>query len=500
MLPLINIVLVSTFAGILYTTYVVIWRLYWSPLAQFPGPKFAAATFLYEFYYDIFQGGQFVFKKLELHKKYGPIVRINPWELHVNDPDFYDELYAGGSRRRDKFAYHARQFGSGDSAFGTVSHELHRIRRAPLNKFFSKASIIRLEPLIQSVVNRLCDRLHQYQKAGKAAEISSAYACLSNDVITNYAFAQSHDFVGRSTDFRTDVHEALSHSGAAIRISKQIPWMTPMFQIIPRSIMRLFSRPMAGLLDYNDELASQIQPILNGTPTKIKPACSNHLTIFHEIMNSDLPPSEVKLDRLKQEAFSVLGAGTETTAWTLSVTTYYILANPAIHNRMKEELRPVFQKAGGRPSWTQLEQLPYLQGVISEGLRLSFGVSAHLPRVAPDEVLCYQNWKIPAGTPIGMTSVLLHLDPAIFPSPQTFRPSRWLENPRLSRYLVSFSKGSRKCLGMNLAYAELYLCLCYIIMEFPDMKLFDTTVADVQIIADDFIPRSSGRGVRVLMD
>jgi hypothetical protein len=114
-------------------------------------------------------------------------------------------------------------------------------------------------------------------------------------------------------------------------------------------------------------------------------------------MNSDLPPSEVKLDRLKQEAFSVLGAGTETTAWTLSVTTYYILANPAIHNRMKEELRPVFQKAGGRPSWTQLEQLPYLQGVISEGLRLSFGVSAHLPRVAPDEVLCYQNWKIPAG-------------------------------------------------------------------------------------------------------
>jgi hypothetical protein len=58
----------------------------------------------------------------------GPIVRINPWELHVNDPDFCDELYTGASRRRDNVAYHAGQFGNGDSAFVTVPHELHRIR------------------------------------------------------------------------------------------------------------------------------------------------------------------------------------------------------------------------------------------------------------------------------------------------------------------------------------------------------------------------------------
>jgi hypothetical protein len=58
----------------------------------------------------------------------GPIVRINPWELHVSHPDFYEELYAKVGRRRDKFQYHAAQFGNPESAFGTVSHDLHRLR------------------------------------------------------------------------------------------------------------------------------------------------------------------------------------------------------------------------------------------------------------------------------------------------------------------------------------------------------------------------------------
>lgn len=37
-------------------------------------------------YYDIWLGGQYTFKIIELHKQYGPIIRISPWELHISDP------------------------------------------------------------------------------------------------------------------------------------------------------------------------------------------------------------------------------------------------------------------------------------------------------------------------------------------------------------------------------------------------------------------------------
>lgn len=40
----------------------------------------------YEAYYDLILGGQYTFKIGELHKQYGPIIRISPWELHISDP------------------------------------------------------------------------------------------------------------------------------------------------------------------------------------------------------------------------------------------------------------------------------------------------------------------------------------------------------------------------------------------------------------------------------
>lgn len=83
-----------------YTLYGAIYRLYLSPVASFPGPKLAALTFGYEFYYDIIKRGRYTWKISDLHKQYGPIIRINPYEIHVIDPEFYDELYIGHGKRR----------------------------------------------------------------------------------------------------------------------------------------------------------------------------------------------------------------------------------------------------------------------------------------------------------------------------------------------------------------------------------------------------------------
>ena len=93
----------------LYVVQLVVRRLYFSPISHIPGPKLAAATWWYEFYYDIVLGGQYTFKILELHKKYGPVIRINPDEVHVGDPDFYPELYTGPGRRREKTKFFVKQ-------------------------------------------------------------------------------------------------------------------------------------------------------------------------------------------------------------------------------------------------------------------------------------------------------------------------------------------------------------------------------------------------------
>ncbi|KAI1458819.1 hypothetical protein F4805DRAFT_474078 [Annulohypoxylon moriforme] len=108
-----SLTLTLAYAGVglmVYFFALVLYRLFLHPLAGFPGSKIAAATVLYEFYYDAIKTGQYTFKIQEMHEKYGPIIRISPEELHCNDPSFIDVLYAGGSVRRDKYKFFLNQF------------------------------------------------------------------------------------------------------------------------------------------------------------------------------------------------------------------------------------------------------------------------------------------------------------------------------------------------------------------------------------------------------
>ncbi|KAK7960783.1 hypothetical protein PG988_011997 [Apiospora saccharicola] len=69
-----------------------------------------------------------------------PIIRINPKEIHIVDPNFYDTSYAGSGRKRDKWDWIIRSFGVDESVIGTLGHDEHRVRRAALSPYFSKQS------------------------------------------------------------------------------------------------------------------------------------------------------------------------------------------------------------------------------------------------------------------------------------------------------------------------------------------------------------------------
>jgi cytochrome P450 len=246
--------------------------------------------------------------------------------------------------------------------------------------------------------------------------------------------------------------------------------------------------------------------------------------LFHELLKSNLPESDKSVARLKDEALIVVAAGTLTTSWALCVAIYHLLASPDLLSKLKQELRTVIPDRNIQTSLPQLEKLPYLTGIIQEALRLSYGVASRLQRISPDKPLTFTEssgkiWIIPPGTPVSMTSVLIHHDESIFPDSHEFRPERWINNRRLDRYLVAFSKGSRQCLGINLAYAEMYLCLSTIFRLFGSadtdglekahgvrddgdegvLELYHTTIKDVKIVGDGFIPlREAGsRGIYV---
>lgn len=238
------------------------------------------------------------------------------------------------------------------------------------------------------------------------------------------------------------------------------------------------------------ELVGIIKAKASGAGSDSSSAKSVYYTVLD---NPILPASEKALLRLEQEGALLVLAGTESPTKSLNMLFYHLLANTQIMSKLREELSTVAQPA----SWTQLERLPYLTAVIEEAHRLSFGVTARTARIAretliytPTSYAAYssnigKSFKIPAGTPMSTTTLSAHTAPSVFPDPFVFDPERWLgdEGRKLQKYQMSFGKGSRKCLGIELARAEMYLVTVALVQGF-DMNLWKTEASDVAFVHD----------------
>jgi len=235
--PLAPLLLIAVLAGyIVYGVVIVIYRLLFSPLARFPGPKIAAATAWYEFYYDIVETGRYYQRITEMHDEYGtsngadsgllgahtyrdstgPIVRINPWELSIRDGDFHKSLYVAGSVRRTEIfprsragigidgkthaaTYtHSTQTQFVNHAAGShpvSSHELHRVRRKPLDPFFARQQVQRYEPMITESLQLLESRLEATRGTGKVINMEHVFAALSGDLIGKISVTEPPSFL-----------------------------------------------------------------------------------------------------------------------------------------------------------------------------------------------------------------------------------------------------------------------------------------------------------------
>ena len=96
----------------------------------------------------------------------------------------------------------------------------------------------------------------------------------------------------------------------------------------------------------------------------------------------------------------------------------------------------------------------------------------------------------------------------VFPQSQVFNPDRWLNKATannegqkpLTRYLVPFSRGTRNCVGQNVAWAELYIGLAHVFRR-VDLELYETGKETVEMAREFFVaqPDVETKGVRVVV-
>ncbi|OBR07631.1 Cytochrome p450 [Colletotrichum higginsianum IMI 349063] len=455
--------------SLFWGSFRAIYLLYFHPLASFPGPRRAALSTWWLYSQSKSGRAEEIFE--ELHKKYNTrALRIAPNEIHITDSALYHTIY---SQRHTftKQAHFYSAFMKPYSVFVETDVELHRQRRKQLSNFFSKMSIRSIEGILLSKVATLCKRISETRFNGPV----NFYQTFRKH-LHNAPFLETFDLAANSF------------------------WDIEHFSIL-RVIISSVPSAVAGKLSRS---AARLQGLLLAvadTVTKFRRLKSSGKSFDHVVVFDKL--SDLDDVRLQGEAADILVAGSDTTATTLAVAIEQIIERPAVYTRLRKELRDAGFLRERDYELQKLEQLPYLSSCVKEALRYAMAVPGRLPRIVPEpgmgaEALVVDGKHIPPGACVSISAYSVHFDESIWGADaRSFIPERWLtdDGKHLEKYLVTFSKGARQCLGINLAYAEATLTLAMVVNRFrftADKTLKESDLKRV----DNFTMGYEGTGIR----
>lgn len=178
----------------------------------------------------------------------GPIIRINPTEIHISDPDFYDLIYSQTqANKEESFRY---RFGNPGSIFSTVEKDLHQKRRAGLTPYFSRRQVLEFTPYIQTCVDKLCHRLNnEYKGKFKVVTMDQVFAAFAADNITHYSFARSYDFLNYP-DFVAPFTTALERLNDMAQVGAHFPWLIPLMESLPKTVSAALMPSIIPFFDF----------------------------------------------------------------------------------------------------------------------------------------------------------------------------------------------------------------------------------------------------------
>lgn len=286
----------------------------------------------------------------------GPIIRINPHEIHIDDPQFYSSIYTGGTRKVEKDPSTVAGFAVPSSVAATVDHVHHRSRRGYMNPYFSKRSIVGMEPMIHERISTLCGRLEETNKEGSMISLDKAFSAMTADIITKRFYGFHYDYLRRK-DLKFPVRDAFLGVSLIFHLARFAPALVRSLKKLPIPVIRYILPSVADFLALQDEIKENITTTLE--KQSLSEAASKSV-IIEALGDERIPHEERTLNRLLDEGTVIIFAGTETSSRALAVGMFYLLNNKSLITRLRAELATLPDQPDEDLTLQQLEPLPFL--------------------------------------------------------------------------------------------------------------------------------------------
>ncbi|PVI02281.1 cytochrome P450 [Periconia macrospinosa] len=453
-----GIVVVAAVPALCFVAYVVlrsVYRLYFPPLAKFPGPRKAALSTSWLLAQQKTGRPEQIFEELH-NRENAHAVRIGPNELHIDDVHLYNTIYNRISPFPKEPGFYAG-FQSTYNVFTDTDLARYKQRKKLLNPFFSKQAIKNQEPLLLEKAYLLAGRLRQLAKVDNDCHIYNACRCLTADIISTFTSGEDMGLLRDSNrEFHGHFHAAFDASNSTLWDMIYRPTMREIVRKLPRWFSVRISSTSAAVMPLIDHSILAVQDFKK----KAKVDGGNIYSVL-----KDLPEDEAV-----SESVDILVAGSDTTAYSLAVGFFHICSRPEIKKRLVETLQKAFPDPARINGLKAMEELPYLNACTKESVRVAKASPGRLPRIVPPGTHFVVDGKVvPPGTTVGMSAYTMHNSKELWgPDATEFNPDRWLapDSKTLDQYMVAFSKGTRSCMGQNLALAEILVTFAVLFRNF----------------------------------
>ncbi|MCJ1269464.1 Cytochrome P450 monooxygenase orf9 [Lobaria immixta] len=395
------------------------------------------------------------------HKKYGSVVRISPNELSFASVGSWKGIYGHPTTGKPTFpkSEFYDMYGAGYDS-GCIGSErdpkTHGRMKKSLSAAFSTKALAEQEYIIQRCVDDFI-RAIGLKGTTKAMNMSEWFEMVSFDILGEMAFGESfHCVESGEPHFWTDLilkhlffitlMDNLRHFAFISTLGR---YLLPRWTVSIRNKHSGFSR---------DKVASRLE-----SKTSRKDFMTN--------LAAKVADGEVSKEEMTAHASTLIIAGGETVSTFLAGASYYLLTNPETYLKLRREIRDRYKSYDEIDSNSSL-QLPYLQAVVNEGLRMYPPGSQGFPRVSPGAVV--DGMYVPAGAEVYTSAWTVTHDPQYFHEPFQFKPDRWTDPTCTDMKEASqpFSLGPRGCLGRNFALVEISLIMAKMHWKY-DMELMD---------------------------
>ncbi|KAK0909437.1 hypothetical protein LTR91_008538 [Friedmanniomyces endolithicus] len=471
------------FLSMLVICWVVSWGLYFAffhPLCRYPGPRLWAAFRVPYVYFNMC--GQLPFKVAELHRQYGPVVRIAPDHLSFTDTAAWNDIYGLQPGRvqnqKDTTVYPPLPPGYQESII-LSQDSVHARLRKMYGAAFTPKALDEQSGLLQKYADLLITQLKAAVKVNTIQDMSAwcTYTRLpyeqarrliyrkdnftTFDLTGEFAFGEAFHCLDRGGQYHFFVDTVMNGlvTGLKMQQMQHYGLLTLLKPFIPKSALK----PKDDMDQYTKELVDRrlekdhtsgttdIFTYLYATVSTPEP-----MSILTKCQPSRLQQKdeEGELSRaaLYENAITLVVAGSETTATLLAGATYLLCRNPEMLYKVQSEVRSAFKTDSDITS-KSVNNLTYMLAVLTESMRMFPPTAFGLPRF-----IAAKEGQV---TRVAIFHQAAYRSEQNSARPDDFVPERWLPGPPTEfkqdhrDVLQPFMVGPRGCLGKGWAYQRL---------------------------------------------